>query len=86
MSPRNYFIRCTGTSRAIGTTQQDALQGHEHTYVRPGAGSNYNGSGSDVKFGSSTTSAVVTKSAYGTVRIDAETRPVNIAMNYCIKY
>lgn len=70
-------------SRAFGTTQLDAFESHTHSYTKVynedntfSAGSNRTGFTSDDTFQTGTPSA-----GSGT-----ETRPVNMALLYCIKY
>jgi len=95
---RGYFVRgwanagSVDSGRAFGSTQQDAFQGHYHTLFGGNAsvqsGSANNCMRSDA--GSATTAwqaqTTITNGVNGTPRIDSETRPVNVALMYCIKY
>lgn len=94
---RGYFIRGKDggrgvdpdSSRAVGSTQQDAFQGHEHqmrpnpSYATPTVPNCFwEVGGPNTPY---TTGAIVEKSGYGAPRYAAETRPKNIAMKYIIK-
>ncbi len=84
----------TYTPASIGTIQGDALQGHYHSNtatttaatlpagstVAAGTGRNIGGATVTVTIGSPTTDGT-----NGTPRTGSETRPVNLAMVYCIK-
>ena len=83
------FVRAATSSRASGSFQSDSMQGHAHTYVAtvgvsPGAvsaGTTFNFIG---RF--ENTTEAVTDGTHGTPRIDSETRPMNTALLYCIRY
>jgi microcystin-dependent protein len=84
---RGYFLRDwadTGSvdpGRAFASTQQDAMQTHEFSYNGPTTtGSGGSGGAAGFDFGISTQSTFS-----NTGRTAAETRPVNIAVLYCIK-
>ena len=78
-------------SRVLGNVQNDAFQGHEHTapdgtslaYSTTGRGSG----GFTVWYGDTGTgdNIIATDGTNGTPRTTNETRPVNIALLYCIK-
>ena len=79
----------TYTSESIGTAQKDQFQGHQHGYAyqyvggnnaQSGGGANGNGYGT-----TGTTNSISTDNTNGTPRYGSETRPVNLAMVYCIK-
>jgi hypothetical protein len=76
------------TAAAIGTTQQDQFQGHQHLYDRwvgtTGGGGGINGYLMG-DAGNTNTTSDVTDGSNGTPRYGAETRPANLAMVYCIK-
>jgi len=89
------FIRGSGTqtsggvsyaSGSIGTIQGDQFQGHEHTYNGTRVVNLYGGgSGSGLNNLSGTTTNEITDGTNGTPRYGTETRPVSLAMVYCIK-
>jgi len=101
------FIRGTGTNGtyqtangnylsagAVGTEQNDQMQGHAHSppgggsfdYVLnpPSGGGNTRPAGS-TESAATTTSGPVSDGTNGTPRVGAETRPANISLLYCIK-
>lgn len=85
---RDQFIRGYGSTRTLGTGQLDAFQGHQHQAL-PRDGLGGNGSfayGASTQIGTATTTSTVTDGSNGTPRTANETRPVNLALNYCIKY
>lgn len=77
-------------TRAFGSSQTDAMQGHQHTMPNfmggsatlgaVGGGNIYDG------VGGKNTSAIVTDGTNGTPRTATETRPKNVAMLACIKF
>jgi len=92
------FRRQAKAGRALGSHEQDAMQGHQHavTYANSGS-SQYNGSNT-ASYGGTTTPNRLTTTAQSqdllyyndpftgtTPRIDVETRPTNIACNVFIK-
>ena len=89
------FIRGAGTQTSggvtysagtIGTIQADNFQGHEHSYGGTTAVSTFGGgSGSGLIGSAKTTTSEITDGTNGTPRYGTETRPVNLAMVYCIK-
>ena len=89
------FIRGAGTQTSsgvtysagtIGTIQADNFQGHEHTYSGTQVSNTFaGGSGSGLTNLSRTTTNEITDGTNGTPRYGTETRPVNLAMVYCIK-
>lgn len=86
---RDQFIRGYSSTRTLGTGQLDTFQGHGHSGVpKDGLG----GPVSAFAYGGGATNAVqslitlVSDGINGTPRSANETRPVNIALNYCIKY
>ena len=81
--------RGVDSSRAIGTPQTDAMQGHRHAYSVPNAaGSSFDiyGGGSGAGVFTTNSGDPVTNGTNGTPRTAGETRPRNIAMLACIKY
>jgi len=77
----------TYTAGSIGTIQQDSFQGHYHTTNAGIVGTN-GPSGSGVPYysnGTATAGNATTDGTNGTPRTAGETRPVNLAMVYCIK-
>lgn len=76
--------RGVDASRALGSAQTDAMQGHKHS------GSVISGGGETISVGSGYSSAALgnptTDGTNGTPRTAAETRPRNIALLACIKY
>lgn len=80
-------------TRALGTKQDDALQGHEHDLqnnilYRPPSISNAYDIGKDNEdtgYSSYNTIGIVAGS-YGTPRVDYETRMKNVGVNFIIKY
>ena len=93
---RGYFVRGYGTNAddtaagAFGAKQEDAFQGHEHTFRYPkrltAAPAGATASGVDNTFTPENTTAIVDKAGFGTARVATETRPRNIALLYCIKF
>jgi microcystin-dependent protein len=89
------FIRGAGTQTSggvtysagtIGTIQADNFQGHEHTYAGTQSVASYaGGTGLGLTGLSKTTTSEITDGTNGTPRYGTETRPVNLAMVYCIK-
>jgi microcystin-dependent protein len=93
------FIRGSGTqtiggvsyaSDSIGTVQADAFQGHKHSYGNLGGSSNQAGSTGPSTWYTNTnpnsTTGPITDGVHGEPRSNSnETRPVNLAMVYCIK-
>lgn len=86
---RDQFLRGYSSTRTLGTGQLDAFQGHGHSAIpKDGLG----GPVSAFAYGGGTTNSaqslitLVTDGTNGTPRDASETRPVNIALNYCIKY
>lgn len=86
---RDQFLRGYSPTRALGTGQLDAFQGHGHSGIPKDA---LGGPVSAFAYGGGTTQTaqslitLVTDGVNGTPRAANETRPVNIALNYCIKY
>lgn len=76
----------TDSGRTFGSSQDDAMQGHEHSIdysgqlVGGGGGYNLQGSGS-----TTTTDGIASDGTNGTPRTASETRPRNISLMYCIK-
>jgi hypothetical protein len=89
------FIRGSGTqasggvsyaSGSIGTIQADQFQGHEHNYTGTYSANVYGGGSSTGQSPQAkVTTNDVTDGSDGTPRYGTETRPVNLAMVYCIK-
>jgi microcystin-dependent protein len=69
-------------SRVLGSVQEDAFERHTHTYgdVRNSFNSVFNTTGGTGMDGAVNTSRTTNSTG------DTETRPVNIALLYCIKY
>lgn len=95
---RGYFPRgwshggSIDSGRTFGSTQQDAFQGHYHS-LGGGLASSQSGIDSDcmrTDSGSSSTAwqarSIITNGTNGTPRTASETRPVNLAIMFCIKY
>jgi microcystin-dependent protein len=89
------FIRGSGTQTTggityaagvIGTVQTDAFQGHFHSGNKAlGASGVLQGGTTTNLVTSGNTTGAVTDGTSGTPRTNTETRPVNLAMVYCIK-
>ncbi|MFY0629711.1 MAG: tail fiber protein [Flavobacteriaceae bacterium] len=78
-----------GTTTGVGSTQNDALQTHEHTYTEPTGtpAPGENGAGTATVNKNAETSPPITTPGTSDVKISQyETRPVNIFINYLIKY
>lgn len=96
---QGYFLRGSGTStydpsspRAVGTGQADSFKSHTHTDSGHNHSYNYFNTGSIAGAGSSYTlptsyTAASTGTGYANIQNTggAETRPVNVAVLYCIK-
>ena len=82
----------TDTGRAFGSYEADQMQGHYHTSLHSGfLDANGTAGGSTVTAGNfivvdGSTGSPVTDGTNGTPRTGKETRPMNIAMQYCVKY
>jgi hypothetical protein len=77
------------TGRAFGSGQADQFQGHYHSFpytafTNTNQGVNIWQGGGGMGYMSSSIGAI-TDPSYGTVRSGNETRPVNVALLYCIK-
>jgi microcystin-dependent protein len=74
-----------GLGTTAGTYQDDAFQGHTHTYtVRQQLSGG--GGGSDWAFDTSTQTSLPNAAVgYGSIRYTNETRPSNVGVNYIIK-
>jgi microcystin-dependent protein len=78
-----------GTATGVGSTQNDALQTHEHTYTEPTGppAPGQTGEGTATVNASAQTGIPITTTGKSDVKIsEFETRPVNIFVNYLIKY
>lgn len=77
------------SGRVLGAYQADALQGHEHTQQLGGAITTAAPAGGSGVIGQAATAAtlgIVTNGSNGAPRIASETRPINYAVMFCIKY
>jgi microcystin-dependent protein len=88
---RDQFPRGFSSTRTLGTGQLDAFQGHWHQTSTIASNGNIGTGGIVGNASAATTSNVfvvgaVTDGTNGTPRTAAETRPVNTALNYCIKF
>lgn len=100
---RGYFPRgwvdngSIDSGRAFGSTQTDALQGHNHQYfagntaggafnISPYAGGISQSQALSGLANPNQVGDVVNSPSYGTARVASETRPVNVAFLACIKY
>jgi hypothetical protein len=82
------FLRQAKTGRAIGSYEEDQIQGHEHTQNMRNNTAGYWGDNNasprnDVM--SLPTAGIVSDGVNGTPRVGDETRPKNIALNLYIK-
>lgn len=74
----------------VGSLQSDAYQGHEHDYsaantsivVQPGETTVFG----PAEITQATTGQIADTAGNGTPRVDKETRPVNLYLNYIIRY
>ena len=98
---RGIFVRGSGLqsfgpngesySATFAAKQNDALQGHFHSVsqnaVQSGGTVAFGGVGGSMGAAASiSVLGVTTHSTFGPARVDAETRPANIALLYCIKF
>jgi microcystin-dependent protein len=93
---RGIFVRGSGSQTVSGTVynksfaskEQDAFQGHNHT-TNAGIAQPFFNNGSGPAFAYAVSGATVTTpitdGTNGTPRTASETRPVNIALLYCVK-
>ena len=97
MFPRGASMGATGsiqvnsidyTPQSLGTRQPDAMQGHQHKYTAPRA--SYAGMGDGYAltplFNGTNTTDPVTDGVNGTPRTASENRPINLSINFIIKY
>jgi microcystin-dependent protein len=75
----------TYTPASIGTIQGDVFQGHIHTAIGSTGASVTAGSSGIGQTTAGNTGSPITDGTNGTPRTGSETRPVNLAMVYCIK-
>lgn len=78
-----------GMADGIGSTQEDALQTHQHNYVEPTGlpAVGENGKGTATVNASAYTGIPTSESDASSIKVsDYETRPTNIFVNYLIKY
>jgi hypothetical protein len=98
---RNVFLRgvnassrtissITYPSVTLGSTTTDMLQGHQHYTYDGQFGTSAGGGGGGGVFvtasGGSKTSTPISDGTHGTPRVGSETAPVNMGVNYIIKY
>jgi microcystin-dependent protein len=91
----------SGTSRTVGSVEQDAMQGHAHNNNNltqtstAGSSNHYDVGSSGGDFNNSVanngapvlaTTGPISDGTNGTPRTALETRPKNVAVNYCVKY
>jgi hypothetical protein len=78
------------TSPLVGSTQKSAFQAHEHEYTKPMPAGTTPGQGSPVNMiqteEGDTTAVVGEKGAADPLTSEQETRPVNVAVYYLIKF
>ena len=82
--------RGVDTGRALGSTQDDAFQGHYHKsdgYTNTGGGGSvpFAATGGDTNGIDRFAQTPVTDGTNGTPRTSSETRPRNVSLMYCIK-
>lgn len=85
------FVRGKQTSRTVGSTQADAFQGHNHTssgrVISDAGGEVFNAGSQGIwAHTEDVMSGYSSDGTNGTPRVSTETRPVNVALLYCIKY
>ena len=75
-------------TRAIGSSQTDAFQGHYHVAAGLSGGSQVPsyGAGVPISVGAQSAAVAITDGTNGTPRTASETRPRNVAMMACIKF
>lgn len=91
---RGAFLRhyLAGTTNGFGTVQSDAFQGHKHysnasrTVMGQGTTFADRGDTTEITANASLVGEPYEDGTNGTPRISSETRPVNYAIKYCIKY
>jgi len=80
---------------SVGDEVSDSLQGHKHsisdtkdlaTFNGIDVRGDYNGSPAFLNIVTPVVGAATTDETYGTLRVDAETKPASVALNYIIKY
>jgi len=91
---RDQFSRGYSSTRTLGTGQLDAFQGHWHTSNKNNTNPYDSGANSNIYIGTTANGSAdnvsikspISDGTNGTPRTASETRPVNVALNYCIKY
>lgn len=83
--------RGVDASRAIGSAQADAFQGHKHTIDLNNSGSfgygpTGTGTAGTTNYAAQATNSIMTDGTNGTPRAATETRPRNVALLAVIKY
>lgn len=77
------------TGDHVGSLQADAFQGHEHQYTsttKSPTTAESEGPPLLMQIADQPTTGVISDGTNGTPRASSETRPVNLAMNYLIRY
>ncbi len=74
------------TGNAVGSQQKDAFQGHEHSAYKVRGSGGWTNDGSALNCLAYPTSAILDKTDFGEARYSKETRPLNVYVNYIIKY
>ena len=80
--------RGVDTGRSLGSTQDDAFQGHRHTsltVIAQTANAGAVAAGPSLQFRNDSVRDPKTDGTNGTPRTSSETRPRNVALMYCIK-
>ncbi len=82
---RDMFVRGKSDGRALGSFQEDAIGTHAHNFVEQANSCNSKDNGADHSNGFCRSGGRFDKARVTSPTGGAETRPVNVALLYCVK-